>query len=97
MRQQSLCGAFAVIALSMPIGRVVAQEAQPAHTSPIAHATKGDSTDKAEPAPLLMSLSALVIQHRRPLDQRGINQFESPKHDTVTYRGSRIAWGAAFS
>lgn len=101
MRRKSLCAAVAVIALSMPSGRVVAQETRLASTLPIAHATKGDSTEKAAPAPvpapLLMSLSALVIQHRCPLDQRGINQFESPKRDTVTYRGSRLAWGAAFS
>jgi len=37
------------------------------------------------------------IQHFRPRDQRGINMFEPPKHDTVRVDHFTIQWGAAFT
>jgi len=39
---------------------------------------------------------AITIQHIRPTDQRGINVFETPKEDTVTFTGTKISWGGAF-
>ncbi|HEU4630127.1 MAG TPA: hypothetical protein VFS08_10295 [Gemmatimonadaceae bacterium] len=40
---------------------------------------------------------AIEIQHLRPVDQRGVNMFETPKHDTVPYTGFKLGWGAAFT
>ena len=66
-----------------------------------AQATTGDTTSAVRTVPdsdrLLGALGGDAIQHRRAPDQRGINQFEAPKRDTVSYRGQRLAWGAAFS
>lgn len=39
----------------------------------------------------------IVIQHIRPVDQRGINVFEAPKMDDTPYEGFKLAWGAAFT
>jgi hypothetical protein len=39
----------------------------------------------------------VVIQHYRPLDQRGIDMFEPPKDDTTPFTHFIIQWGAAFS
>src|SRR5205809_6025465 len=38
---------------------------------------------------------AITIQHIRPNDQRGINMFEPSKEDTVTFKGTRVQFGAA--
>lgn len=91
-------------AVSSPAFRMSAQTealVQTAATIKPSQPLKGDSVPDAaavpQKTPFANSLSALVIQHRRPLDQRGINVFEAPKRDTVTFRGSRLAWGAAFS
>ncbi len=37
------------------------------------------------------------IQHYRPVDQRGINVFESPKEPGVEYTGFKLNFGAAFT
>jgi hypothetical protein len=39
----------------------------------------------------------IVIQHLRPVDQRGINVFEAPKMDDTPYEGFALSWGAAFT
>ena len=39
----------------------------------------------------------IVIQHIRPVDQRGVNVFESPKMDATQYDGFKLQWGAAFT
>src|SRR5687767_13598984 len=41
--------------------------------------------------------SKIELQNFRPLDQRGINNFESPKEETVEYTGFKLSWGAAFT
>jgi len=38
----------------------------------------------------------ITIQHTRPTDERGVNVFEPPKEDTVSFKGARLSWGAAF-
>ena len=38
----------------------------------------------------------ISIQHIRPMDQRGVNMYEPSKHDTVTFAGTRIAFGGSF-
>jgi len=40
---------------------------------------------------------AIVIQHFRPQDQRGINIFEPPKEPGAPYTGFKLDWGAAFT
>ena len=40
---------------------------------------------------------AIEIQHLRPLDQRGLNVFESPKEAGAKYDGFKLSWGGAFA
>ena len=40
---------------------------------------------------------AIEIQHMRPLDQRGLNVFESPKEAGAKYEGFKLSWGGAFA
>ena len=40
---------------------------------------------------------AIEIQHMRPLDQRGLNVFESPKEAGAKYDGFKLSWGGAFA
>ena len=47
-------------------------------------------------APLLAVSASAQIQNIRPVDQRGINMFESPKTDTTTFKKVEIGWGGAF-
>jgi hypothetical protein len=67
-----------------------------------APAVKGNgdtaSTDTSTiPPARLRTQPAIVIQHIRPQDQRGLNVFEPPKDDGVPYTGFRLDWGAAFT
>jgi len=39
----------------------------------------------------------IEFQHIRPADKRGLNVFETPKHDTVPYTGFKLGWGAAMT
>ncbi len=61
--------------------------------------SKPDSTTPKvkEPAPAVARAPGIEIQHVRPIDQRGISMFETPKKDTVTYTGFKLAWGGAFT
>lgn len=51
----------------------------------------------AEPKSATALVPPIVIQHYRPNDQRGINVFETPKEDAVTYDGFKLSLGAAFA
>src|SRR5690606_31545378 len=55
---------------------------------------KGAGTPKAE---AVSESPPIVHQHMRPVDQRGINMFETPKLDTVPYTGFKLGWGASFT
>ena len=64
-----------------------------------------DSAIKASaPAPAKKSAAearkslfrTIDVQHVRPLDQRGLLMFETPKNDNVAWDGFKISWGAAF-
>ena len=37
------------------------------------------------------------VSYFRPNDARGLNVFESPKHDVVPFTGFKLSWGAAFA
>ena len=52
------------------------------------------TTAVAKKAKLVQSIE---LQHYRPLDQRGINVFETPKDAGVEYTGFKLNWGAAFT
>ena len=39
----------------------------------------------------------IVIQHIRPVDQRGLNVYETPKTDNVPFDGYKLQWGGAFT
>jgi hypothetical protein len=61
-----------------------------------------DSTPKAE-APAKKELTRedfvqkIGISRIRPVDQRGINMFETPKKDAVPFTGLAVEFGAAFT
>ncbi|HYV99117.1 MAG TPA: hypothetical protein VE967_16795 [Gemmatimonadaceae bacterium] len=53
----------------------------------------------AKPAPIDPSrmVAPMLIQHTSANDQRGVNQFEPAKQDTVPYEGFKVKFGAAFT
>src|SRR6187402_164358 len=52
---------------------------------------------KSTPKVVRYYTPAIEIQHMRPLDQRGLNVFESPKEAGADYTGFKLAWGGAFT
>ena len=58
-----------------------------------AFADDGNAPGESERA----KTSPVVIQHLRPHDSRGINQFEPPKEEGVEYTGFVMQWGGGFS
>ena len=66
---------------------------------------KQPAKDEAKAAPAKATVESraaatqpkIVIQHLRPVDQRGINVFEAPKMDETPYEGFALSWGAAFT
>ena len=52
---------------------------------------------KSTPKVVRYYVPAIEIQHLRPLDQRGLNVFESPKEPGAAYTGFKLAWGGAFA
>jgi hypothetical protein len=54
-------------------------------------------TKKSTPKVVRYYTPAIEIQHMRPLDQRGLNVFESPKEAGAKYEGFKLSWGGAFA
>jgi hypothetical protein len=52
---------------------------------------------KSSPKAVRYYTPAIEIQHMRPLDQRGLNVFESPKEAGAKYEGFKLSWGGAFA
>jgi hypothetical protein len=52
---------------------------------------------KSAPKAVRYYTPAIEIQHMRPLDQRGLNVFESPKEAGAKYEGFKLSWGGAFA
>jgi hypothetical protein len=75
------------------VGGAPAAPAQPASAG---SSTQGQTPDSGT-APAPSTQPAMVVQHARPVDQRGINTFEPPKRDTVPYTGFRLGWDASFT
>jgi hypothetical protein len=55
-----------------------------------------DSSKPAENRTFFAAAQQIPIQHFRPVDRRGINMFEAPKHDAVPYDGFKLMIGGAF-
>ena len=68
-------------------------------TTATAPATQPDTqpTKKSTPKVVRYYTPAIEIQHMRPLDQRGLNVFESPKEAGAKYEGFKLSWGGAFA
>jgi len=61
-------------------------------------APTSDSSDKAAKKITRESLyRPLDINHLRPADQRGVNVFEAPKEDQVSFTGFALSFGGAFT
>jgi hypothetical protein len=52
---------------------------------------------KSDPKAVRYYAPAIEIQHMRPMDQRGVNIFESPKEPGASYTGFKLSWGGAFA
>ena len=92
-RLPSVLVAMAALAYAVP---VVAQNITNADTTTRAGtATVTDSGPAKAAAP--SNVQQLEIQRLRPVDQRGINMFETPKFDGVPYTGFKLGWGASFT
>lgn len=59
--------------------------------------TDTQPTKKSTPKVVRYYTPAIEIQHMRPLDQRGLNVFESPKAEGAKYEGFKLSWGGAFA
>ena len=59
--------------------------------------TDTQPTKKSTPKVVRYYTPAIEIQHMRPLDQRGLNVFESPKEEGAKYEGFKLSWGGAFA
>ena len=85
----------ALTTLAMP---VFAQNNSPADTT-TAKPTPAVTTDSTVPKKTEgpSNVQAIEIQRLRPVDQRGLNGYETPKNDGVPYTGFKLGWGAAFT
>lgn len=90
--------AFAALVAAVPAAAqqpTVVQEG-----APRADSATTDSATKTPKKPARLAryeAPPIEIQHIRPIDQRGINVFESPKDDPIPFTGFRLTWGGAFT
>jgi hypothetical protein len=87
MRKQTLIRLTALLAVLGPTA-LVGQEGS-------AKGGNGGGDSAKEPKPALQP--AIMIQHLRPQDKRGINIFEAPKDDAIPFLGFKLDFGAAFT
>jgi hypothetical protein len=86
--------AMAVVGYALPV--LAQNSVQPNDTTakPAPAATTDSGPAKAaKPS----NVQQLEIQRLRPVDQRGINMFETPKFDGVPFTGFKLGWGASFT
>jgi hypothetical protein len=98
-----------VLALVFGAGTSFAQVASNTQAPTGAETTSvvADSTDEAEgdsqartrveEARDILFQQENRLQFFTPYDQRGMNVFETPKHDTTPFRGFDLRWGGAFA
>jgi hypothetical protein len=89
--KSTVCIATAVGAVLMYAAPIAAQA--PAG-DPVPGAATTTQTEEKQPPE---DGRPITMQHFRPLDQRGINMFETPKAPGVEYTGFKIDFGAAFA
>jgi hypothetical protein len=70
---------------------------KPAATATTAAPTDTQPAKKSDAKAVRYYTPAIEIQHMRPLDQRGLNVFESPKEAGAKYDGFKLSWGGAFA
>ncbi|MFL5519343.1 MAG: hypothetical protein ACJ8B6_00280 [Gemmatimonadales bacterium] len=70
---------------------------KPAATAVAPAPTDTQPAKKSTPKAVRYYTPAIEIQHLRPLDQRGLNVFESPKEAGAKYEGFKLSWGGAFA
>ena len=85
------------LAIPFVIASAQQQVASATRASSTTTATKDTTDSAATPGSVFSLVKPIVIQHLRPADQRGLNMFEPPKNDAVSYTGFRIDFGAAFT
>src|SRR5215211_3257319 len=99
---------FYILAALMAATPALAQEAtvtvaskdtvsKPAATAAAPTPTDTQPAKKSTPKAVRYYTPAIEIQHMRPLDQRGLNVFESPKEPGAAYTGFKLSWGGAFA
>ncbi|HEX6629477.1 MAG TPA: hypothetical protein VF048_00210, partial [Gemmatimonadaceae bacterium] len=90
-------------AMLLGSGPLLAQSNAPSDTTATPSAAADTAAAPAPAAPTtaaptaISTVPTIEIQHLRPVDQRGVNVFETPKHDSVPYTGFKLGWGAAFT
>ncbi|MFL5620008.1 MAG: hypothetical protein ACJ79A_16630 [Gemmatimonadaceae bacterium] len=98
---------FVILAALVAATPALAQEAtitvatkdtlsKPAATAPAAQPDT-QPAKKTDAKAVRYYTPAIEIQHLRPLDQRGLNVFESPKEAGAKYEGFKLSWGGAFA
>ncbi len=87
--------ALAALVLPLFAAPVLAQEGNTGSSTTAA--TDSSKTKPTTEKKAVFAPPPIVIQHIRPNDQRGINIFETPKMDAVTYDGFKLNIGAAFT
>lgn len=97
MRNGTILGiAAAIVLMAAPASaQVVIASSASTERANTESTTEKDSTASKAKAP--SSQPAIVIQHFRAQDQRGLNVFEPPKKDAIPYDGFRLSIGAAFA
>ena len=83
---------------AQPASATKTTDAAPA-ASTVTDSTRKDSTKASEKTPPAAASYApqIGIRRMRPVDQRGINVFETQKRDAVPYNGFKLEWGGAFT
>jgi hypothetical protein len=79
--------------LALAAAPAAAQNA--ADTVPAGTPTAADTAKQAGQT-FFAAAQQIPIQHFRPVDRRGLNQFEAPKNDSVPYDGFKLMIGGAF-
>ena len=82
------------------IATKLAAQTESSSNTPTATAAKPVATEpmSAEEAIAASPLVPVIeLQNYRPEDQRGINVFEAPKTEGISYQGFKLFWGAAFT
>lgn len=80
-----------VAAASLFAGAALAQTARSADGT-----VAPDSSKKENPVTVSL-FRTIDINHYRPADSRGVNQFETPKESTVPFTGFNLSIGGAFT